>query len=274
MESHYNSIIASGNLRNEVDNGPKTFIITGASENHHKSMMRTAVQIAEKMSDYNIELILVDLGLRQESKDRLFSEGFMRALKTRGANFNVTAHKFEFEKYPGWISDRLLYAWKPLVIKEIVEKFGAERLLWIDSGCSFNEKLSPKTWNSYLNVLSTNGVALPELETIRTIGAFTHPGMLEYFMVSHSSSILEKPQFAACIIGIDLRVKNVKSGILDPWFDCASKTKCLAPKGSSLHNHRYDQAALSIILRQGNWPEDKKLLHESYRFIAVHRDMD
>jgi hypothetical protein len=35
--------------------------------------------------------------------------------------------------------------------------------------------------------------------------------------------------------------------MVDEWAKCALDEACIAPPGSSLHNHRYDQTALSIL---------------------------
>eukprot|EP01083_Nonionella_stella_P151641 484853_1 len=260
------------NLESEEKPEIKTFIITGATDNHFQSMIRLVQQIAEKMGDYNIELIMADLGLRQENKDELFSEAFRHDLETRGAKFSMATQKFEYRFR--WISDVQKYAWKPLIIQEIIETFGAQRIFWIDAGCVLNERFSRYSWDNYLKTISHNGITAPELESIRTIREWTHQGMLDYFMVPPNSPILEQPQFAGGVLGIDLRVKDLKRKILDPWFDCASRTYCIAPKGSNLDNHRYDQAALSIIMRLEDWPKDKKLINERYRFITVHQDLD
>eukprot|EP01083_Nonionella_stella_P015034 42084_1 len=252
---------------------PKTYIITGASDNHFRSMVRLIRQVAERMGAYNIELIVVDLGLRQENRDQLFSEAFRIDLETRGANFGVKFFKFDFENHSKWISNLHTYAWKPLSIRDVILQFGAEKILWLDAGDVINRRFSPGAWEDYWKTVSVTGMAIPELGDCCPIRKWTDPGMLKYFHVVPNSPILDQHQFTSAILAFDLRVKGVKSRIVDPWVDCALRMECFAPRGSSLRNHRYDQAALSIILKRENWPKDQRLVNENYRFISVHEDI-
>eukprot|EP01083_Nonionella_stella_P098612 277350_1 len=269
-EIKFNTILDG--TRDTTSEDIKTYIVTGASDNHYKSLTRLVKMVAEKMGDYNIELVIADIGLNQENTNDLFSEEFRSDLESRGAQFGVKTFTFDFENRPDWMSDLMKYAWKPLVIQEVIEQLGAERLFWIDAGCILNSEFSETAWTDYLNVLSTNGVVVPEGHD--EIRISTHAGMQEYFMIAPNSSILDQPEIAATVVGIDLRVKDVKDRIIDPWFDCATKMNCLAPEGSSLDNHRYDQAALSIILRKANWPKDIQYIRQKYRFITIHRDVE
>eukprot|EP01083_Nonionella_stella_P091255 255102_1 len=266
-EAEFKSKIAEN-----YDEDITTFVVTGSSENHYRSMVRLIQLVAEKLGDYNIKLIVYDLGLSPEHATELISEDFEDDLKNRGAKFSMQTVKFDFEKHPDWMRDLLKYAWKPMIIQDVIEQLGAERILWIDSGVIINDKFSKNAWNDYLGFLSSNGVACPEEQS--AIRVWAHKGMIDYFKIPHDSPLLDKPEITASIIGLDLRVKNVKSGIIAPWIECASNIDCIAPEGSHVKNHRFDQAALAIILRQGHWQIDVKCIQQDYRFLTVQRDLE
>ena len=40
------------------------------------------------------------------------------------------------------------------------------------------------------------------------------------------------------------------SKIFQPWVHCSMEVDCISPPGSSKSNHRYDQAALSILAQK------------------------
>ncbi|CAO3672901.1 unnamed protein product [Umbelopsis ramanniana] len=50
------------------------------------------------------------------------------------------------------------------------------------------------------------------------------------------------------IIGFDTNNATVVSEIMTPWYQCALDKDCIAPPGSSRHNHRQDQAALTFLV--------------------------
>lgn len=57
---------------------------------------------------------------------------------------------------------------------------------------------------------------------------------------------VNKPSYAGNTVGF-VHGSEGYNKILLPWVDCAGKPECIAPKGSSIANHRFDQTALSII---------------------------
>ena len=66
-----------------------------------------------------------------------------------------------------------------------------------------------------------------------------HSGMLEY-LHADKSSFVDKPSFSGNTVGF---VKGAPAywRVLLPLADCARRSACISPEGSSLQNHRFDQ---------------------------------
>ena len=89
--------------------------------------------------------------------------------------------------------------------------------------------------------------------------------MIEYLQYPKSRKDLSNLN-SITATGFLIRANDVKEKLVEPWLDCALHEECIAPVGAKLgpcnftmagnHNgdyigcHRYDQAALDLILAQ------------------------
>ena len=130
------------------------------------------------------------------------------------------------------------YAWKPLAIKETIDLYGYT--LWLDAGNTVTGQLTRP-----LNYLYDDNFFFVQGQDV-DMTLKTYKKMYEYFNVD-KENFIKKPSFAGAVMGMTNNT-FVYNNILLPWYYCAMNVECIAPIGSSIKSHRYDQSALSIIL--------------------------
>lgn len=174
------------------------------------------------------KIVVYNLGLNKQSLDEL-------------SNIcGVTVH------WPAGIPSYLpehtrvmkVYAWKPFVIKDAVDRY--EKIFYMDGGSDVRAPLtrvdSDIEQDGFFYVRD-GGVNVADL---------AHVGIFQYLNLS-KSDFKEKKVFYGTYQGY------IKGGfayfhILDPMIRCAENANCISPPGSNLGNHRYDQTALSIFV--------------------------
>ena len=148
---------------------------------------------------------------------------------------------FDFEKYPSHLDvqvERGVYAWKPVIIKEVSDM--ADQVLWLDAGSI----LKRATLSEWFDIIGRQGIITTR--TSGTIKEWTHPATLLYLRTDD----LDQPMCNGAIVGMDVRSLDVRNTVLIPWVECALIRECIAPKGSSRNNHRQDQSVLTVLMHK------------------------
>lgn len=155
---------------------------------------------------------------------------------------------FDFGKYPDFWDVNVRageYGWKAGIIEEVKQKYGGV-LLWLDSG----DEPSKDFLRTIPHYIRLHGFWSPRSSA--DIGTWTHQGLFDYYGVEKA----QYDKFANCngaIIGFDSNNATIVDTIMTPWYQCALDKNCIAPPGSSRHNHRQDQAALTfLVYRSGH----------------------
>ncbi|KAK2141629.1 hypothetical protein LSH36_1064g00016 [Paralvinella palmiformis] len=212
--------------------------VTAASDNYLPVVEKSIATVQEFFSGRKI----IFFDLNQEE-----SENPVNAL------CNVEYRKFPFSKYPNFVSNLHAYAWKPLIIVEVLQEYPG--LMWFDSSVRF---LSNDTRHIFAKVISTDGVLLFNYAGHNTFSV-THPNMFKY-LSSDMQRLQETLQYEANIM-MFYRTKSISDDILKWWFMCALVEDCFAPTKSYLCKHgfqnsptkyagchRFDQSAINILL--------------------------
>ena len=98
------------------------------------------------------------------------------------------------------------------------------------------------------------------------VGAATHQSMLQRFQ---GEGLVNLWQANGGVVGFHTGSPCI-STIVQPWIDCAMSVACIAPPGSNRSNHRWDQAALSMLAHKLGY----ELAHLGDIGIDVHRDIE
>ncbi|MEM7061699.1 MAG: DUF1647 domain-containing protein [Cyanobacteria bacterium P01_B01_bin.77] len=149
------------------------------------------------------------------------------------------------------------YAWKPIAIYHALQQYPA--VLWIDAGSDLRSPLD--TVQSHLEREGHFFVQGQDLD----MTLMSHDGCYEA-LNAQKSDFQGKPYFAGNLQGY-VQHSHAHTHILEPLYTCALKQDCIAPSGSNLTNHRFDQTVLSILIYQSGLP-----IIPRTHLLSAHRD--
>jgi len=206
-------------------------LITAANTGYYFNMLKQLLNnVIEVSNSKNIQIrvIVYNLGMNEsEIKEiKLFQY--------------VTLENFDFNKYPEHVSlekyygFNCTYAWKPIIIYDVCEKYGG-LVHWMDTRNLYYD------FKNLIKILESEYIYCPI--SSGTVKKWTHPKCLDY-MNGHKF-INYSPRNAA-IIGINYNIDWVKN-FIKKWRDLALIKECICPDGSDRSNHRQDQAVLTIL---------------------------
>ena len=164
---------------------------------------------------------MYDLGLKDIERDTLLSD---------------------FEKYPDHVNIHVNdgeYAWKPIIIDTVLNEFKCS-ICWLDAGNVLIKKLE-----TLRKVIEFFGFYSPYSTGI--IKDWTHQNSLKYLQVDTHENLLQQTNLNGACISADYNNLTIRK-IIAEWKDCALDKDCIAPKGATKKNHRYDQAILSTLI--------------------------
>jgi hypothetical protein len=227
-------------------------IITGASENHIKSLKQFLGTLQNVSIPY--QCYVYDLGLIEET---------FNSLKKLYPDF-IYKH-FDYSKYPEYFNINVNageYAWKPAIIEEVSKEIEGV-ILWCDSG---NKILS--SLKHLYNIIECQGIYSPV--SSGNVSNWTHQLTLDFFGINNSNIIMNYQNRNGACLGFDTRKKEVKEFISK--FSLLAQTKsCIAPEGSSRLNHRQDQAVFTILYYHFF---GERMTENSYISFNIHNDID
>jgi hypothetical protein len=152
---------------------------------------------------------------------------------------------FNYHKYPAYFNIHINageYAWKPVIIEEVMNELGEEykgELLWCDAGNKVNGSLS-----FLIDIIKKNAIYSPISDG--SISKWTHPKTLQSLQIHQRNPILRMRMRAGGFCGFDLSQSEVRN-FIQLLSKFAQTKSVIAPEGSSRKNHRQDQSILSIL---------------------------
>uniref|UniRef100_A0A0K0ELX8 Nucleotid_trans domain-containing protein n=2 Tax=Strongyloides stercoralis TaxID=6248 RepID=A0A0K0ELX8_STRER len=194
----------------------------------------------------NSSIIVYDLGINKYNLKRL------KKL------CNVIYKKFNFKKYPKHVFDLKNYAFKAIIIAEVLRDYKA--IWYIDSSVSFTRSNLTDVYNAM--ELRKSSYILHS-KTFHGIVRATVSGMFDY-LPSNIEKMIEKKSlmFQAGLVYI-IRDNESMKKIIKWYVLCSLQKECIAPKKSKKvcssltlnkygYNvddcHRFDQSIINIIL--------------------------
>lgn len=232
----------AGSFSEADELAPSIVIGTGASTHENHACWLLNLLKSLECTQPSLTVIVYDLGFSESPLDQsLLSDVH------KGA---VVLRKFPYDKYPAHFRvDRNAgqYSWKPAIIKELTDEFGA--VLWLDAG---NKVDKDNNITAVLDTIKSVGFYSPA--SVGTATEWTHPQMFRYFGVQDTDILGwdAVPNCNGAVVGFS-RDSLAYKKLLLPWFNCANELKCIAPPGSNRSNHRQDQAALTVLAHQGGF---------------------
>ncbi|CAB9514768.1 expressed unknown protein [Seminavis robusta] len=142
--------------------------------------------------------------------------------------------------FPPHVKELKQYAWKPLAINASVHEY--KSIFWLDAGAVFVGPLDP-----IQDILHRDGIFLVQGQD-DDMKRLSVPGTYQWLGFD-KDTFVGGPNFAGGVQGHVYPSRYIDT-IVVPNAECAWDPACIAPEGSGLNNHRYDQTSLSILAHQ------------------------
>ena len=221
--------------------------LTAFSSNHY----REALDMIGSVQKYlpHTKIIVYDIGLTAKERENVLTF------------CNVELRSFNFNKYPPYVKMNLKnYAWKPLILQELVDE-DYDVILYGDASL----RVTAHNITTALQCLLDFPFLDIRASRVSSVMSVTHDEMIKYFQFPPSRRYMahwrEIESGGWFLLVNDL----TRQKLIAPWVDCALHKECIAPEGArrecnyelkfNVHKdgtyvgcHRYDQSALNIIL--------------------------
>jgi hypothetical protein len=208
---------------------PSMTIISGASTSYFRGLKNLAGSVQYWAPGHS--LVVYNLGMSPEQLSEIETWENVHAIKWRNG---FPSH------FPKHARDGKKYAWKSLAINESLHEYRS--IFWMDAGSTLVNPLTEVE-----RIVQETGMFLVHGQDV-DMKPKSHPASYEYFGYN-KSSFHGGPHFGGGTQAHMLPSRYVDT-IVKPNAVCALDASCVAPAGSSLSNHRYDQSTLSILAYQ------------------------
>ncbi|GMR62906.1 hypothetical protein PMAYCL1PPCAC_33101 [Pristionchus mayeri] len=244
----------------------KVVIVTYASSNHFFEARRALRSIR---SVFKNKIIFYDLGLNKNEIAELKKV------------CNLEVRKFEFQRFPNFVSRLMGYNFKPIIMAEVFSEF---EHFWIaDTSVRFFN-VTPFLTDFYNNITSSaiETMALRHPSS-HSIFAATHPSMYEYLPID--AALAKELEMLDANTMFIARSEMTREAI--KWNAlCALTEECMAPSGEGIYCnfredrytmragcHRFDQSSINIImaslLERDGWKRRDRVQDDSMRNFTI-----
>ena len=147
------------------------------------------------------------------------------------------------ERYPRHVQSRTdNYAWKPLIHQETLLLY--KMVLFLDAGSTLTGPI-----DFVVDVLKRTGIFLAKGQD-ESMEERSHEGTYQWFnLTKYYSQYPTGASFGGGTVG-HLYPSRYYDPVVSLDAKCALDVDCIAPRGSSRKDHRYDQTALSLCAYQ------------------------
>ena len=202
-------------------------VVTGADSFYFPALENFAGSL--KFWGPRYPLVVYNLGMTKEQLDKVRSWSNLLALKWPNGIPS---------SYPKHVRNNLKnYAWKSIIINETVHKY--KSIFWLDAGATFVGPIEPIE-----HIVHQHGIFLVKGQDL-TMKRLSNPATYEWFGYN-KTTFDGGPHFAGNTQGYLFPSRYIDTVVI-PNAECALDRRCIAPPGSHLRNHRYDQTTLSIL---------------------------
>ena len=230
-------------------------LVTGADTKYFKflkQLLNNVIKISNS-KNINIRIIVYDLGMNKNELEEIQKFSY------------VTLERFNFDKYPEHVSlekyngFNCSYAWKPIIIHEVCEKYGG-LVHWMDTRSLYYD------FNNMINILKNDFIYTPT--SSGNVKKWTYPTTLEYM---NGYKYIDRECRAGGIFGINYDIDWCKE-FVEEWKNLALVKECICPENSNRDNHRQDQAVLTILFYKYQEKYNFKYINY-YVDLTVHNSL-
>jgi hypothetical protein len=213
--------------REQMEATADMVIVTGATGGYMSGLTNLAASARYWAPQY--KMVVYNLGgISSESIAQIRSWSNVLAVEWEGG---VPSH------YPPHVHEGKIYAWKPIIVNETVHKYGS--IFWLDSGSTLAGPIQPMQ-----EALQHQGIVLMKGQDL-DMRPKAYAKSFEWFGYDKRSMAVG-PHFSGNTQAFLFPSRYIETVVI-PNCKCAFDPNCIAPHGSKLSNHRYDQTTISIL---------------------------
>ena len=179
----------------------------------------------------NLRIVIYDIGMNENQVHEILNWK------------NVLYKKFNFSLYPPHMQELKKYAFKPIIWNETFHEYGY--IFLQDAGQEFRNKIDP-----IRNIIQKQGVFSHITASLSRSKELTHPLTEKYLNIA-----LQKSHCDGATMGFKKdhpRGEEIRK-LIHEALQCSLVEQCIAPEGSNLVNHRYDQAMFTLLTQKYNF---------------------
>ena len=246
-------LIITKNIFYRSQKGNQDFTLVTAVDDLHFEYLENLLENFKKVKGKFNHFIVYGLNLSDEFKFKIHSLEF------------VEFREFKFENYTPHFSMRLNehnnkiggFAWKPAIILELYNEQKNWNVIWLDSACLFDYRLTLFKLLIYLRGFAS-------FHSTGNIKDWTYNSVLKRNNVEDNDELLNARNLMGGVLGFNFtNAKAIK--LLKSWYELCLDSRNIFPEGSNISNHRHDQSLLSICY----WQNFKDSLPTNTKFFGI-----
>ncbi|XP_046560860.1 uncharacterized protein LOC124269856 [Haliotis rubra] len=245
--------------------GKRLVILTAASSDHFyesQGLIQSVHQNVVPEMD-NFTLIYYDIGLEDWQREQLRK------------HCRCQIRRFPWNQMPVRLQNLRCYTWKAFIIQAHIRS--ADVIIWADAAVRFlKSSIGP-----LLQEVETKGIIIEDGTPRYSVADHAKRTMFDYFgeKTCHYAQIIEK-QPGFLVLKDERFVREV---VLKPWVACAMSPRCMCPAHPETlivchtymreYNkcHRFDQAAMNMILAKLFWGNDMSFV-PTRKYIDLRKE--
>ncbi|XP_067668508.1 uncharacterized protein [Haliotis asinina] len=244
----------------------RVVIATGASSDHFLESQGLVRSLHQNVFPelHNYTFVYYDLGLNPNQ------------IKQLKKHCQCEVRRYPVEKMPAMHKKLRCYTWKTFIIQANI-RFG-DILIWADASIRF----SKSSIGPLLKDVNAKGVIMGLDSPVYSVADHVQKTTIDYFG-EKTCDFAQVGEMAATFLAFK-NERFVREAILNPWIACALDSKCMCPSDPEklivCHTnfrkynkcHRFDQAALNIILAKLFWGNERSFSPSTKYFDIKKED--
>ena len=224
-------------------------MMTGATENHAYASFNCLYSMV--LADPYASYAYLDGGMGSDIRAKLYAHfDTILEIQRKMASTGVLSYRrLNWASLPKWwyIEENPMqrggYAFKVIPYLDVFYEWQGI-FYWLDAGDLIREGISRE-----LTMVRHYGLYSPS--SAGNVGIWVHNktqqflvdnGLFQHFVPSKS------PMISSGVLIMDYRNATIRNSFVPTFQMCAYTRKCIAPIESSLNNHRFDQAVVSLLI--------------------------
>ena len=260
------SFVLTGPIPSFHQKSSDVLMITGASDNH--AIFSFSLLYSMILADPYGSILYIDLDITLKNRQILAAHfNTIREIQQKMKSTGFLAYRvYNWDSFPVWMNlfksggkRRGAYSWKVIPVYDAFKEWKG-LVTWLDAGCLITDGLSRE-----FTLARRYGFYSPQ--SAGNLRQWCHKKSQQFLLEHHFVDRINQRGAVGMGGVVFLSYHHPTSrAFMQRYIDCAYTQKCIGPIGSSVLNHRQDQAVMSVLAHHFGLPI-KPNIHSS-----IHND--